>query len=395
MRYSEILRAVFTNINTNKFRVFLTALGIMVGALTIVLVVGIGQGSQAAVEDQFAKLNVGTIYVMSAPGTTSRYSLEPADLKAIREDAPLISSATLSVNGKSEVGYRLTSWSAAVAGVLDDYNALNNITMAAGEFIRTGDSENRNKTAVIGSDLFDILFEGEPASAIGEIVTLAGRKFEVIGVMNRLGDATQGVNLDESIVIPYETAIKYVTGSTVKPRITAIVTDVNKVPEGISQVEAILQTHYEEDSSTFTIKDAGSKLVAAQDSAKTMSLLLISVAAIVLVVGGIGIMNVLFVSVKERTREIGILKAIGAKRRDILLQFLFESIIISMAGGVIGLVLGILMLPLLSYMDVTALPSMNGNLLALAFATATGTFFGYYPALKASTLRPIDALRQE
>jgi len=143
------------------------------------------------------------------------------------------------------------------------------------------------------------------------------------------------------------------------------------------------------------IRDAGSRLTAAQDTAKTMSVLLISVAAIVLVVGGIGIMNVMFVTVKERTREIGTLKAVGAKKKEILLQFLLESIVISFVGGVLGIILGVVAIPLASYFDLTAIPSLTGVLLGLIFSIVTGTFFGYYPAFKAASLNPIEALRYE
>ena len=395
MRLIEILKAVFTNIATNKFRVFLTALGIIVGALTIVLVVGIGKGSQASVEAQFSKLNVGTLYIQSAPGSTSRTRLDETDLEAIRQQSQYLSDTTLSVNGKSEASSTQASWPAGVVGVLDNYLTLNNLRLAHGAFFQPEDSEDRTRAAVLGMDLAEILFPGEGEAVIGQTVQLAGRKFDIVGVMNQAGDATQGVNLDESVLIPYGTAIKYVTGTDAKPRITAVANDVNVVQDAIMEINDILWLQHEGDASAFIVKDAGSKLVAAQDSAKTMSVLLISVAAIVLLVGGIGIMNVLFVSVKERTREIGVLKALGAKRRDILLQFLFESILISTAGGGIGLLLGSLMMPLMYLLDVTVIPSVYGNVLALIFSIATGTFFGYYPAVKAASLHPIDALRQE
>jgi len=162
------------------------------------------------------------------------------------------------------------------------------------------------------------------------------------------------------------------------------------------EIDALFRSAYSSsDGASIMIKDAGSKLVAAQDSAQTMSVLLISVAVIVLIVGGIGIMNVLFVSVKERTKEIGILKALGSKKRDILLQFLLESVIISFMGGLMGIVFSFAMLPLMDYLQVEVIPTLEGYLTALLFSVVTGTFFGYYPATRAAALKPIDALRYE
>ncbi|SCZ81842.1 ABC transporter permease [Acidaminobacter hydrogenoformans] len=395
MSLYEIFRAVFTNLRANKFRVFLTALGIIVGSLTIILVVGIGRGSQASVEEQFAKLNAGTIYVMPSQGSTSRVALEPEDLLLIKDNAPSVAAATISVNGKASVSFYQSAYDSSVIGVLDDFQPLNNIVMTYGEFIRYGDSESKNRTAVLGSDLAELLFEGDASMAVGSTITIANRRFEVIGVMQRLGDATQGVNIDESVLIPYETAVKYVVGSDVKPRITALASDVDQVQGAINEIRSILYTQYGSDASDFQVRDAGSRLVVAQDSARTMSILLVSIAVIVLVVGGIGIMNVLFVSIKERTKEIGILKALGAKRRDILLQFLIESMLISTAGGLIGIALGFVAMPLMAYIEIRTIPSIYGNVLALFFSIATGTFFGYYPALKAASLRPIEALSYE
>ena len=395
MSLVEIFRAVFTNILVNKFRVFLTALGIIVGSLTIILVVGIGKGSQASVEEQFARLNVGTLYVMSSPGSASTAALTPDDLEAIQEEASSVSAATITVNGKADVSYYNISYSSSVSGVMEDFQSLSNLKLEYGEFIRTEDNDNRKRVVVIGSDLADILFEGERSEAVGKSISIDRRRYEVIGILTRLGDSMQGVNIDESVLVPYEVATKYVLGAEVKPRIIAVAKDVNHVQSAIDEINGIIKQTYKAKSSNFTVRDAGSKLAAAQDSAKTMSILLIAVAVIVLIVGGIGIMNVLFVSIKERTKEIGILKAIGAKRRDILLQFLLESTIISASGGLIGVGLGIIAMPLMKYIDMQVIPSLYGNILALVFSIATGTFFGYYPAAKASTLRPIDALSYE
>lgn len=395
MSLIEIFRAVFTNILVNKFRVFLTALGIIVGSLTIILVVGIGKGSQASVEEQFARLNVGTLYVMSSPGSTSTAALTPDDLKEIQEKASSVSTATITVNGKAEASYYNTSYSSSISGVTDNFQSLNNLKTEYGEFISPEDSESRKKVAVIGSDLADILFEDQKSEAVGKTISIDKRRYEVIGVLSRLGDSMQGINIDESVLVPYEVATKYVLGAQVKPRIIAVAKDVNHVQSAIDEINDILQQKYKAKSSDFTVRDAGSKLAAAKDSAETMSILLIAVAAIVLIVGGIGIMNVLFVSIKERTKEIGILKALGAKRSDILLQFLFESIIVSASGGLVGIGLSIITMPLMAYINMKVIPSLYGNILALVFSIATGTFFGYYPAAKASTLRPIDALSYE
>ena len=396
MSLIEIFRAVLTNILANKFRVFLTALGIIVGSLTIILVVGIGKGSQAAVEEQFARLNVGTLYVMSSPGSKSADALTTADLKAIQEDTSSLSAATITVSGKAEASYYNTSYSSSVSGVLDDFQILNNLKLEYGDFISPEDNKNRKKAVVIGYDLADILFEGEKPEAIGKTISIDKRKYEVVGILSRLGDSMQGMNVDESLLVPYEVATKYVLGAQVKPRIIAIAKDLDNVPTAIEEIDAILkQIHRGKNSGNFVVRDAGSRLASAKDSARTMSILLITVAAIVLIVGGIGIMNVLFVSIKERTREIGILKAIGARRSDILLQFLPESIIISASGGLLGVGLGIIAMPLMKYADIQVIPSLYGNILALVFSIATGTFFGYYPAAKASTLRPIDALSYE
>lgn len=396
MSLIEILRSVLTNIVANKFRVFLTALGIIVGALTIVLVVGIGKGSEASVKEQFAKLNAGTLYVMSAPGSTSTDALTINDLDAILERAPSVETATISVNGRLQVSSLNTSYSSSIVGVSDNYMSVNNLGLQQGRFIAAEDDLERRRIVVLGADLAEILFPGEGSEILEKNITISGRKYEVVGVLKRLGDSIQNVNIDEAVILPYQIAVKYALGNGVNPRITAISKDIKSVPLAIIEINDILkEMHTKSAGELFQVKDAGSKLVAAADTAKTMSILLVSIAIIVLIVGGIGIMNVLFVSIKERTREIGILKAIGSKRRDILMQFLLESMIISAAGGMIGILLGIFILPLMTYLDMRVIPSLFGNMLAFIFSIATGTFFGYYPATKAASLRPIDALSYE
>ncbi|MBE0451879.1 MAG: ABC transporter permease [Clostridia bacterium] len=394
MRLSEIFRALFINIIANRFRVVLTMLGIIVGAATIIMVVGIGKASEKAVEDQFAMLNVGTLYIQSASGT--KFILSKDDVDMLNEQSQYLQQSTIVLTSRTEISSNYASSNGSISGVTSAFDEMSNLTMYAGSFIEDSNELRRERVAVIGYDLAEILFPDNVDSALGQDVTISGRRYNIIGIVNRVGDAIQGIAIDESVVLPYSTAESYVLGSSGKPKIIAVANDIDSVELALFEINELFRVEYQnKGGASIMIKDAGSKLVAAQDSAHTMSVLLISVAVIVLIVGGIGIMNVLFVSVKERTKEIGILKALGARRQDILLQFLFESILISFLGGVVGIVFSFAMLPLMDYLKVDVIPTMEGYLLALVFSVVTGTFFGYYPATRAASLKPIDALRYE
>lgn len=394
MKISEIIRSVFTNIFANKFRVFLTMLGIIVGAATIIMVVGIGKASEKAVEDQFAMLNVGTLYVQSAQG--SRFLLSESDVDMLNEHSENIEVATILLNTRGEISSNYESSDGTITGVSNIFDDISNLSMYSGEFITEMNEERRERVVVLGYSLAEILFPDGVETAQNETVIITGRRYTVVGVVDRVGDSIQGLAIDDSAVLPYSTAKNYVVGSSSKPKIIVIAKNIDSVADAIIEIEGLFRDAYRSTGGAeIMIRDAGSKLVAAQDSAKTMSVLLISVAVIVLIVGGIGIMNVLFVSVKERTKEIGILKALGAQRADILWQFLLESIFISFMGGILGIILSFGMQPLMQYLDVNVMVSFNGYLVALIFSVVTGTFFGFYPATRAASLKPIDALRYE
>jgi putative ABC transport system permease protein len=394
MRFSEILRALFTNILANKFRVLLTMLGIIVGAATIIMVVGIGKASEKAVEEQFATLNVGTLYIQSSPGTS--FVLDKDDVELLNQNSTYLKESTILLNSKADISTENASYSGSVSGVTSVFDDMSNLEMLYGSFIEESDDLRRERVAVLGYTLAETLFPNGIENIIGSNITISGRRFEVVGLLERVGDTVQGIAVDESVMLPYASAQSYLLGSSSKPRIIAVAKDLDSVDEAIVEIGQIFEDEYaNKGGADITIKDAGSKLVAAQDSARTMSVLLISVATIVLIVGGIGIMNVLFVSVKERTKEIGILKALGSKKSDILLQFLLESVVISFMGGIIGIIFSFAMLPLMKYLQVDVLPTAEGYLIALIFSVVTGTFFGYYPATRASALKPIDALRYE
>jgi putative ABC transport system permease protein len=212
----------------------------------------------------------------------------------------------------------------------------------------------------------------------------------VNGVLAAMGELSSGISPDDSIFIPYATGIKYLTGKDVSPTITVIAEDVHAVSQVKADIATVLGESYP--NATFTIEDAGTKMDAALASNRTLTMLLFAMATIVFIVGGIGIMNVLFVSIKERTREIGILKSIGCREGDILLEFLLEASFISIVGGLLGLLVSVLVTPVIQLLNVRVEHSPTGFLLALLFAVITGTAFGFYPAFKASRLIPVQAL---
>ena len=234
---------------------------------------------------------------------------------------------------------------------------------------------------------------GSAYEAYDGVIYIDDRPYTVSGVLTEMGTVASGINPDTTIFIPYETGIKYITGDQISPTITVIAEDVNQVNEVIANVETVLADIYPD--AQFTISDAGSKMEAASASNDTLTLLLISMAVIVFVVGGIGIMNVLFVSVKERTNEIGILKALGCSRKDILLEFLLEASCISLVGAVLGVIFALGITPVVETFSVRVSLSVSGAVLSLLFGVLTGSIFGFYPAYKASRLIPVVALNQE
>ena len=433
MRLSEILRLVWLNLSQNKFKVILTSIGIVVGSATIMMVLAIGTGGRQEVAEQFKNLNAGAIDItyeggsstqmfsmaqgggevsmtFSAPGggggffsfgggDNSRINQE--DITLTTEDCedlsvfvPSISDVTISYSTTTSVGGGDMESSSyyTIAGVEDNYAQISNLEMAIGDFLTEENNESKEKVCVLGASAAQEIF-GSAYEAYDGVVYIDDRPYIVAGVLTEMGTVASGINPDSTIFIPYETGIKYITGDNISPTITVIAEDVNQVETVITNIETVLADSYP--NAEFTISDAGSKMEAASASNETLTLLLISMAVIVFVVGGIGIMNVLFVSVKERTNEIGILKALGCSRKDILLEFLLEASCISLIGAVVGVLLSLGITPLVESFSVRVSLSLSGVVLSLLFGVLTGSIFGFYPAYKASRLVPVVALNQE
>lgn len=438
MRITEILRLVWINIIQNRTKVLLTSLGIIVGSATIVLVIAIGQGGQADVADQFKNLNAGAIDVKSIDAQTAQMEMMPgmeggqptggfsgggfpggsfsggssnrssssrrssnrntrvrlteSDVSDISQLVSGLEEVTILVNGTTTVfggDLEEEKSSTTVVGVLENYQRVSNLDLLYGSFISDEDNNSSNYVAVIGYSLAKEIFT-LPAYAYGDYITIDDKNYEIVGVLKEMGSVSSGISSDNAIYIPYNAAIKYIFGTQTEPSITAVAKEVSGVDAAIENIKAVLTENYPKGN--FSVTDAGSAMDAATSSANTLAMLLFAVATIVFVVGGIGIMNVLFVSVQERTPEIGILKAIGCPSGSILLEFLLEAVFMGLAGGVLGVVLSFGIIPLIEMFGMRLETSLMGYMLAIIFALATATLFGFYPAYKASKLVPIEAL---
>ncbi|MGI6153259.1 MAG: ABC transporter permease [Christensenellaceae bacterium] len=401
MNFIETLRVIWINIMQNKFKVLLTSLGIIVGAVTIVMVIAIGRGGEAEIAGQFGDLSAATLYVnpdyanmMGGDMDFAKFpKLDEEILEQVKEENPylegimLVNYSFMQAEMNGESNYINTT------AVYPEYERISNLPLAFGDNITDEDIENKARVAVLGDQLAKQYF-GSAENAVGRTVKLGNKTYTVVGVLERKGDAIQGMSADDSIFVPYTTAKQdYMTDYDI-PQMIGLAKDIDHVESAMNRIRSTLE-YVMDDPGAYLLEDAGSRIEAATESARTMKMLLMSVAVIVFVVGGIGIMNVLFVSVKERTREIGILKALGGSRRDIMLQFLLESVMISLFGGVVGILLSLVLMPLMNFTDIPVLSTADGLLLALFFSVLTGTLFGFYPAHKAAQLRPIEALNYE
>lgn len=398
----EIIKMALESLFSKKTRSFLSMLGIIIGVSTVIAVFAIGKGAESAVDEQFAGLSAKSIIVMGSmgrPGSTSSSKLDIDDVEVIREESEYIGAATGVIQGDATISYNSNESSYTVVGTDLEFFEISNLKLVEGRIFTEEEINSKDKIVILGSDIVDNFYENK-SDIIGSTITVNNKKLEVVGYLKETGGSMGRMSKDEAIYIPYQTAESSILGSQGgRLMITLEAVDVDSVTLANEEVSSILrETHNLRDSQDddFMIMDAGSMVGAAQESADLMTAVLTLVAIIVLIVSGIGIMNVMFVTVAERTKEIGIAKAIGAKQGDILSQFLFESIILSTIGGLIGIILGQVAIPLISkYGGLAVTSTSTGPILGFSFSALVGIVFGFYPAWKASRLDPVDSLRSE
>jgi putative ABC transport system permease protein len=404
LKFLTILKVGLKAIARNKMRSALTALGIIIGVACVIAMVGVGKGSQAAIQSQISAL--GTNFLMVFPGVatqsgarifTGESTLTEEDAAAVKAEAPSVAYVSPMSRTGGQVVYGSLNWGTQVSGVGVDWPFIRSWNTSQGTFF--GDSEVRSaaKVVVLGSTVATALFGDQ--NPVGATVRIKNFPFRVVGVLETKGGNTQGQDQDDTVVAPWTTVMRLLKGRNRIDMFMASAVSQDAVEQAQSEIEALLRQRHRlapGQDSDFMIRSQQEIAQTANETSRTLSILLASAASISLLVGGIGIMNIMLVSVTERTREIGIRMAIGAKGKDILTQFLVEALTLSIAGGVIGVVLGVGASRILAWKAKwnIALPP-ESILIAFLFSAAIGVFFGFYPARKASRLDPIEALRYE
>ena len=387
-KLKNILKVSIKNIVNNKLRSLLTMLGLVIGIASVIILVGIGNGTSSSITSQVQSLGTD---VLTVNITSSDYYLDFSNVDEI-ESIYNIAKAAPYKTVNSTVSREGTTFSRAnIIATTPDYLDVMGLTISAGRLLSVIDQENYSKVCLIGNDLAENLFK--LSNPVGQSIKIDGDNYTVIGVLTAQGSSF-GNNIDEIIIIPFTTA-KYLGSDTSINNLYVKVTDDKYIDESMELIESYIETTLGIDSDYYSVSSQDSMLSTMDDINNTLSLLLGGIASISLIVGGIGVMNVMLVSVTERTKEIGIRKALGARRKDILLQFLVEALVLCLLGGVIGIVIGISVGGLLNKMGYTFSPTVLIVLISFLSSALIGTIFGIYPANKASKLNPIEALHAE
>ena len=412
MNYQNLFKIAIWAIAANKMRSFLTALGIIIGIAAVITMLAIGQGSKASIKANIAEM--GSNMIMISPGAdmrggvrqdaSSMETLKQADYQSIKEDCNYISAISPTVNSSGQWIYGNNNTQSSIYGVNQDYLSIRQLKVADGEMFTDTDIKAAAKVCILGQTVVDYLFP-DGSDPIGKVVRFNSIPFRVVGVLQKKGYNSMGMDQDDLVLAPYTTVMKRILAQTYLGGIVCSAITEEASQPAQDQISEILRRNHklkdatettEADEDDFNIRSQEEISSMMNSTMSTITILLGSVAGISLLVGGIGIMNIMYVSVTERTREIGLRMSVGARGIDILNQFLIEAILLSVTGGIIGVILGVsLSLSLNAFLHIATQIEPWSIIMSFAVCTFTGVFFGWYPAKKAARLDPIEAIRYE
>lgn len=412
MNYQNLFKIAIRAIAANKMRSFLTALGIIIGIAAVITMLAIGQGSKASIKANIAEM--GSNMIMISPGAdmrggvrqdaSSMETLKQADYQSIKDECNYISAISPTVNSSGQWIYGNNNTQSSIYGVNQDYLSIRQLKVADGEMFTDTDIKAASKVCILGQTVVDYLFP-DGSDPIGKVVRFNSIPFRVIGVLKKKGYNSMGMDQDDLVLAPYTTVMKRIMAQTYLGGIVcSAITEEASQPAQDQITEILRRNHKLKDATDTTKADEDDFNIRSQEeissmmnsTMSTITILLGSVAGISLLVGGIGIMNIMYVSVTERTREIGLRMSVGARGIDILNQFLIEAILLSVTGGIIGVILGVsLSLSLNYFFHIATQIEPWSIIMSFAVCTFTGVFFGWYPAKKAARLDPIEAIRYE
>lgn len=408
MKILRILQVSFRALTRNKMRSFLTILGIIIGVAAVIAMVSVGEGARKGIQDRFASMGTNLLFVQPGSrqfrgvqtGAGGYVNLKPEDAVAIEQNCEAVAAVSPSISTRSQVVYANKNWNTQIQGTGEKFPEVRSWDVSEGNYFDETQVAAAAKVCVLGNLVKQNLFEDE--DPIGKTIRINKIPFKVIGVLESKGEQGGFFNRDDMIAAPYTTVMRRLRGVDYISSIDVEAVSADMTDEAQTQITELMRERHRiapGADDDFQVRNMTDVAESAAESSQIMTILLGSIAGISLIVGGIGIMNIMLVSVTERIREIGIRLAVGARGKDILLQFLIEAVALSVGGGLIGIIIGIgvsrLMKYVPSFQGITTVVTPGSILLAFLFSTSVGIFFGYYPARKASRLDPIEALRYE
>ncbi|WP_300490333.1 ABC transporter permease [Flavobacterium sp.] len=406
MKIANLFLIALKALRRNKLRALLTMLGIIIGVASVIAMVAIGQGSKQSIQDQLSSMGSNMITIRPNSNVTagarldisSVQTLTLADVDALKKEATYLNAVSPAVSSKGQAINGSLNWPTSMQGVDVDYLKIRNWPLKEGIAFRESDIHVANKVCLIGQTVADNIFP-PGTDPIGQTIRFNKIPFRIIGILETKGENAFGQDQDDVIIAPYSTVQKRITNSIYLQNIYAATADESQTALATAEIEQIMRTSHRlkvKDDDDFSVRTQAELINTFSSTSQLLTVLLTAISGISLLIGGIGIMNIMYVSVTERTKEIGLRMSIGANGRDILLQFLVEAILISLTGGLIGILLGIIASKLIQiFLQWPTLISESSVILSFLVCAITGIFFGYYPALKASKLDPIEALHFE